>query len=123
MFWFTIALNIILTPCKVPHKVTPIHKVTLVRKEELYVLQLGWNLHAINLMTGNATHPLFVLTRRTWVIHTWEEHILFEHLCRLMTNNVVRIFLILRSFFLTFIYRCTLVKLVVHAIFGNSRLT
>ena len=123
MLWLTIALYVVLSTSKVPHKVTPVHEVTLVRKEELHVLQLCRHLYAINIMTSNTAHPLFVLICRTWVVHTWEKHILLKHLCSLMTYNEVRVLLILRCFFLTLINWCPLIKLIVHTIFCNCWLT
>ena len=34
MFWFTVTLEVVLSTGKVPHEVTPIHEITLVREEE-----------------------------------------------------------------------------------------
>ena len=123
MLWLTITLYIILTSSKVPHKIAPVHEVTLVRKEELHVFPLCRHLHTINIMSCDTTHPLFVKTCVAWVMHAWEEHILLKYLCCLMTNNEVRILLILRTFLFALIDRGTLIKLIVHSIFCNSRLT
>ena len=37
---FTIALKVVLTTCKVPHEISPIHEVALIGEEEADVLQL-----------------------------------------------------------------------------------
>ena len=40
MFWLTVTLEVVLSTGKVPHEVTPIHEITLVREEETKVLKL-----------------------------------------------------------------------------------
>ena len=40
MFWFAIALNVVLTSGKVPHEVAPVHEVALIGEEEADVVNL-----------------------------------------------------------------------------------
>src|SRR5574344_1028700 len=94
VFQLTVTLQVVLTSCKVPHKVTPIHEVTLVREEEAQVLGLCRNLdHHIfsttvvrNLRTINATHPALISLCMGIVVHTREQHILCIYIFILVTN-------------------------------------
>ena len=40
MLWLTIALDIVLTSSKVPHKVAPVHEIALIGEEEADVVNL-----------------------------------------------------------------------------------
>ena len=95
MFWFTVTLEVVLSTGKVPHEVTPIHEITLVREEETKVLKLCWHLNTIHIVTCNASHPLLILGCMTLIIHTWEEHILLKYLRRLMPYEEIRVLFIL----------------------------
>ena len=45
VFNFALTLNVVLSSCKVPHEVSPVHIVHLIYKEELDVFPLSRNLH------------------------------------------------------------------------------
>ena len=71
MLQFSISLNVILTAGKVPHEVTPVHEVTLIRQEEADILNEGRHLHLYYLaaavivrdITFYPTDTLFTLRR------------------------------------------------------------
>ena len=84
LFQFAIALKVILTSCKVPHEVAPVHEVTLVREEESDVLPLCRHIDShsltaaivIHRVCANAAHPVLISLFMSGIVHTWEEHIL-----------------------------------------------
>ena len=101
MFHLTIALNVVLAAREVPHKVTPIHEVALVREEEAQVLKLRRHLDGLagvvgisHLMALYAAHPLLILLRMCLVVHSGEEHVLRIHIVALVANQVVLVGLI-----------------------------
>ena len=116
MLQLTVALDIILSSGKVPHKVAPVHKVTLIAQEEAQVLQLRGHLHHHLFATAvvrylraiNTAHPRFVSGSMTGIVHTWEQHILCILVFILGAYYKVRVLLISSSFLLTLIYGLTL---------------
>ena len=102
MLQFAVALNVVLTSGKVPHEVTPIHEVTLVRHEEADVLQERRHLDGDNLTATvvvlhravNASHPVFISLCMVCVVHTWEKHILCVDILVLRTHGEISVFLL-----------------------------
>src|SRR3712207_171864 len=117
MLEFSIALNVVLTACEVPHKVAPIHEIALVGEEETDVLKLCGHLYrhrftttvVRNLVTIDTTHPLFVGFGVVVAVHAWEEHVLSVHIMVLMSYDEVRVFLVFGLLFLACIDGSSLV--------------
>ena len=115
MFDFTITLNIVLTTGEVPHEISPVHEIHLIREEVFDVFPLGRNLHhehfaALVVRNGTSfdtTQPVFVSLSMQFAIHTREKHVLCILVFSLMTNYFVTVLFIGRSLFLTLIYRST----------------
>ena len=122
VFRFAIALYVVLAASEVPHKVSPVHKVALIRQEEAYVLELCRHLNAVHVVSFYASHNLFVVLCVRIVPHTREEHILFKHLRCLVAYEEVSVWLVGRCLFLAFIDRFALLELVVSAVFCHLRL-
>ena len=110
---FSITLNVVLTASEVPHKVTPIHEVTLVGKEEPDILQLVRHLdsHGFattvvrHLIAVNTSHPRFVSCRMGRTVHAWEQHVLGIFVFILCSDDEIRVLLIGRCFLLALIDR------------------
>ena len=104
-----VALNIVLTTGKVPHEITPIHEVALVRKEKLEVIPLRGDLNLHGLATAvvvddialNTTHPVFILLGMGTVVHTWENHILGIDIAVFGVDNEVGVLLVFTTLLLT----------------------
>ena len=124
VFYFSLSLNVILTSGKVPHKVSPIHEVHLIREKELDVLPLGRNLYhhhlsalvVRHLCTFHAAQPVFVGLPVTGCIavHTREQHILCILIFCFMANHFVAVFFVGSSFFFPLIYRSSFCH-IIHA--------
>ena len=54
---FSVSLNVVLSSCKVPHKVSPIHEITLIGEEKLYVFHLGGYNDSVNFPAFYSTKP------------------------------------------------------------------
>ena len=83
VFYFSAALDIVLSSGKVPHEVAPVHEVELVGEEEFDVFPLVWyvdHYHFTALVVGYVmpfdVYPLLVEGRVCRAVHTWEKHIL-----------------------------------------------
>ena len=113
---FAIALQVVLTTGKVPHKVTPVHEVALIGQEEADVLQLCGHLHGNHLATAvvghliaiHTTHPTLVGIGMGRTVHTREQHILGIFIFVLGAHFKVGVLLIGRGLVLALIYRGTL---------------
>src|SRR5574344_1767623 len=86
MFYFSATFEVVLTADKVPHKVSPIHKVELIGEEELEVFELGRHIYhdslaclriAIWYIVSFDIYPLLVAVGILRTVHSWEKHILF----------------------------------------------
>ena len=51
MFYFATALDVVLPSGKVPHKVSPVHEIQLIGKEELDILPLGRHIYHYHFST------------------------------------------------------------------------
>ena len=106
MLELAVALDIILTASEVPHEVTPVHEVALVREEEPEVLNLCRHLHrhllpaavVRHLRAIYTTHPRLIVLGMAGVVHTREDHVLRVDILVFVCDNEVRVFLVLRSF-------------------------
>ena len=106
MLEFAIALYVVLTASKVPHEVAPIHEVTLIREEELQVLEHRRHFHVHHLATAvegyngtiDATHPLLVGLGVAGGVHAREQHVLCVLISVLMAHHEVGVLLVLRGF-------------------------
>jgi len=85
VFQFAVSLYLILSSCEVPHKVSPVHEVTLIGEEESQVFQLCRHLHRYGIAvtpvvhhgrTFDAAHPSLVRAGMSCIPHTREEHVL-----------------------------------------------
>ena len=107
MLELAVALDIILTAGEVPHEVTPVHEVALVREEEPEVLNLCRHLHrhllpaavVRHLCAVYTTHPRLIVLGMAGVVHTREDHVLRVDILVFVCDNEVRVFLVLRCFF------------------------
>ncbi|OQC02535.1 MAG: hypothetical protein BWX77_01160 [Bacteroidetes bacterium ADurb.Bin090] len=102
-------LNIVLPAREIPHKVAPVHKINLIRKEEAQVfghgrLVNGFNLTAFIVLDGSSfeINPILVHHHmfRFIAVHTRKEHIQFisHHRAFVIAGNEVTIFFVGRSF-------------------------
>ena len=97
MLQLSIALQVVLASCEVPHEISPVHEVALVGEEESDVFQLCRHLHAYHLSAAvvrhivaiNSSHPALVCPRMCRAIHTWEEHVLSILVVVLCADNEV----------------------------------
>ena len=86
MLRLTMSLNVILTSCKVPHKISPIHEVKLIAEEEPEVVSHARNLYCFrvvlprniifNRMLMSLAKPFLVLLRMSATMYSREEHTL-----------------------------------------------
>ena len=124
MFYFTLSLYVILASGKVPHKISPVHVVQLVNKEEFDVIPLCRNFHhhhlsalvVRNLYALYTTQPVFVCLCMCVAVHAWEEHILCILVIGLMTHYFVAVFFIGSRFLLPLIDGSTFC----HIIYASS---
>ena len=120
MLQFAIALNVILTAGEVPHKITPIHEVALVGKEEPDVLKHCRHLHVDYLSATvilpygafHSAHPCLVGAGMVVTVHTWEEDIL---------RILIGVFCPYHEIAVLFVRRLLLYALVYRATFLHSR--
>ena len=107
MLNFTASLQVILTSGNVPHKVTPVHPVELVREEEFDVFPLCRHVYHDHLpafIVGDIRSfdvlPGMILVGVRTAVHTWEKHVLrvfilnasgYLNICLLYTSNVEKL--------------------------------
>ena len=115
VFQLAVTLYIVLPSGEIPHEITPVHKVTLIGKEEPDVVNLRRHLHRHLLSTSvignlcalNAAHPRLIVLCVRLIVHAREQHILGIFVLILVRNNKVRVFLILCFLFLSAVNRRT----------------
>ena len=115
MLQFTIALYVVLPTCKVPHKVSPVHKVALIREEETQVIELRRNFHRYyfpttivrNLGSVYAAQYIFVRLSIFLFVHSGEYHVLSIYIIALMIYHKIGVFLTFTVLLLTTVDRCT----------------
>ena len=125
MLSFAVTLNVVLSSCKVPHEVAPVHEVALVADEEAQVVPLAWHVHHDVLATAVEGH---VVARRVvaagvfqsqpalvegyvvgscttlGAIHAWEEHVLCILVFVLGAHDEVRVLLVGTCLLLALVY-------------------
>ena len=119
MLRFSRTLKVVLTSCKVPHEVSPVHEVALVREEEAEVLPLCRYLYdnvfaatvIMHLIALHTTKPAFVSLSVCRAVHTREQHVLCIDELVLVRYDEVRVFLRVAGLLLTLPDRGTLCTL------------
>ena len=84
MLRFAMTLYVVLASAEVPHEVTPVHEVALIRQEEAQVVYLRRHFHhdglaamvVRHLRTAHTTKPALVRFRVVGAVHTREQHVL-----------------------------------------------
>ncbi len=115
---FAMSLDVVLSACKVPHEVAPVHEVALIRQEETYVFHLCGHLHINHFATSvvlhgasvNASHPTLVGIGMAGVVHAGEEHVLCVLIVALVAHDEVRVFLCVGGFLLALIFGSALAE-------------
>ena len=115
MLYFSLALDVVLTSCEVPHEIAPVHVVQLIDKEELDVIPLGRNLDhqhfsaliIWNLSSFYSSQPVFISFGMIGTPHTREKHVLCILIFCFVTYYFVAVLFIRTFLFFTLVYRCT----------------
>src|SRR5574344_1474232 len=113
MLRFPLSLNVILSPCKVPHEVSPVHVVELIGEEELDVVPLCRNLQGHgcaalvidHFVACYTSQPVFISLCVLVTVDTREQHVLCIYVVCLVADYFITVFFVGRGFFLTLIYR------------------
>ena len=107
VFNLPVSLDVVLPSGEVPHEVSPVHPVELVREEELDVLPLCGDVdhdHFATAIVRNLValdiHPRLVVLCVRGAVHAWEEHVLRVLVLDASGDFDVTVFLVGRGFFL-----------------------